>query len=161
MSLNFRQTYIEAHQAHHSDGGIPIRQQKALDACCKIDEASHPHLWGMLEHAVAHRYEKATGQKIDSSFDWSTIKQWLIDHWPQIVSMLCSIISLFLMFASDEEGVENDAFGGLLPDFGPVIIKAQETMKNADDTLTKVDGAIDDIKGKFDALWARVFPTMS
>ena len=86
---NFRETFIEASKL--------VEHNATVERACSTTEADHPRLWRALEHVVSHRYERMTGEKIIAGFDWATIKDWLIAHWPQILSALCSIIMLFLL----------------------------------------------------------------
>jgi len=93
---NFRDVFCQVHRIMAtSEGQI---ERCSLDTACATTENDHPRLWAALENHVAHRYERATGEKLPAAIDWEGIKQWLIDHWPQIVSMLISIIMLFLAF---------------------------------------------------------------
>jgi hypothetical protein len=90
---NFREVFIEVQAVVNAQG----EDREELMEACATTEESHPRLWRLLEHAVAHRYERATHHKIPArDFDWQTIKQWIIDNWPQIVRVLITIIIMFI-----------------------------------------------------------------
>lgn len=95
MNATFCPVFKEAYNKR-KDYNTTTFHKRALTACCETTPTDHPRLWHALEHTVAHRYERMTGNVLPEGVDWASIKSWLVEHWPQIVSMLCSLIMLFI-----------------------------------------------------------------
>ena len=93
---NFRDVFVAVNEECRAQNNET--QQYMLTKCCATTEAERPRLWHVLEHCVAHRYELISGNILPEVIDWNGIKDWLIANWPKIVSMLISVIMLFLMF---------------------------------------------------------------
>jgi hypothetical protein len=90
--MNFRTAFLAATR-QRKDLSPALRAK--LDRAAKADPARHKRLWMAMEHIVAHRYERETGQKITANFDWSKLMQWLIDNLPAILKIVASLLALF------------------------------------------------------------------
>ena len=150
---NFRNVFSEVYVATRNS--TEESRRTVIDQGVAMDETKHPLLWRTLERRIGSRYTRMTGTKIAASFDWTTIKQWLIDHWPQIVSMICSIIVIFLTFALQVQDLEAEGsevgakataehlYGG---PFGltDLIDQAEGLVKQVDQLTSQVSGLAQD-----------------
>ena len=53
----------------------------------------HPRLWRVLEHAVAHKYETETGNRVG---DWTSVIAWLVKNGPAILKIVMLLLPLFI-----------------------------------------------------------------
>ena len=97
---NFFIVAREVHDEHEIRPDDPAHAMHMMSRACDTTLQTHGRMWRRLERRAALTYEAQTGIKVTSTFDWASIKQWLKDHWPQIVSMLCSIISVFILLGA-------------------------------------------------------------
>ena len=95
MSDNFRAVFCGVARMERSHES-PIARA-AIAQACATDTLSHPLMWRVLEDRIGHRYHRLSHQpQPTEGFDWHAIWQWLVDHWPEIVGLILSIIMLFL-----------------------------------------------------------------
>jgi hypothetical protein len=109
---NFREVFLSVHMDRMADE--PMTARDAIHRIRNTTERSHRRLWWALENHVAHVYEKETGTVLPETIDWTTFREWLSEHWMQILQCVIGIISLFSLLSLPPKA--SAPVSGLLPD---------------------------------------------
>ena len=72
------------------------RTQEALMMCRTKPNLKRKWHWQRMEKRAKRLYTAKTGIKLGKVVNWTIFKQWLKDNWTTVVSVLLSILLMFI-----------------------------------------------------------------
>ena len=101
-TANFQAGFEAAYKELKAEGKVNERDERAVTLLLANPVLTAPNGERVFGMARAHRrvrryYLAKTGQPWGLTIDWEAIKQWIKDHWVDILKIILSVLFLFII----------------------------------------------------------------